>query len=178
MSQRRSRRRQHGAAIAEALFVLPILTLLYAGVLHLYRVQSAVLAARAQARACAWRYSNAGCRGGAPPGCENTTPTYDDIADPNDGEQTMWESAMAIEPLRWAFEGLLGTSVTVHAARKVSASPLFGDQEINVGSQLFLLCNEHNRTGEELATDTACSLIPTDSYLHDVLGCKGDDEWH
>ncbi len=157
--------------------MLPILTLLYVGVLHLYRVQGSVLAARGQARACAWRYSNAGCRGGAPPGCEGTTPTYDDIDDGNDGETTMWEAAMAFPPLRWAFEGVLGKSVTVHAARKVMSPPLLGDEELNVGAQLYLLCNERNRTAKEIAKDTACSVIPTDSLMHDVLGCQGDGAW-
>lgn len=177
MSRARSNHRQSGAAFAEALLVLPILALLYAGVLHLHRVQSSVLSARGQARACAWRYSNAGCRGGPPSGCENTTPIDDDLDDPNDGEQAMWESAMALESLRWAFEGLFGASATVRATRKVKVPPVFGAGELNVGAQIYLLCNERNRTAKEIAQDTACSLIPTDSYLHDVLGCQGDGRW-
>lgn len=177
MSHARLDRRQAGAAFAEALLVLPILALLYVATLHMHRVQASVLSARGEARACAWRYSNAGCHGGPPPGCENTSPISDDIDDPNDGERSMWRAAMAVVSLRWAFEGLFGRSVTMRATRTVKAPPVFGAKEIHLASQLYLLCNERNRTAKEIAKDTACSVISSDSYLHDVLGCKGSDPW-
>lgn len=163
-------KRQHGTASLEALLVLPLFLLLWIGIHHMNRVHAGVLSTRGQARGCAWRYSNGGCRGDLPAACSATGA---ELSDASEAEQSMLDTAMQNGVLRWAFEGLLGASITVHTSREVTQHAMLGEGPVNVGSSLYLLCNERNRTMIEIGHDTTCSMLSEGSLMHTMMACGG-----
>jgi hypothetical protein len=165
----RDRERERGTASLEALMVLPLFLVLWIGIHHMNRVHAGVLATRGQARSCAWRYSNGGCRGELPAECS----AAGSESEANEAEQSMLDAAMQNSVLRWAFEGIVGASVNVQTSREVTQHAMFGEGPVNVGSSLYLLCNERNRTMTEIGHDTTCSMLSEGSLMHTMMACGG-----
>lgn len=168
---------ERGTASLEAVLVLAVFLIVYVGLFHMHKLQGNVLVARAQARSCAWRYSNAGCRDGAPDGCGEASTSDMQLADENDSDRGILDSITDLGVIGPVLGQVLGTAVDLRVGRTVEHTAMFGDEDITVGARIYLLCNERNRTMEEIAQDTACALIARDSFLGSTLGCGGERTW-
>lgn len=175
---RRERRKvQRGTASLEALLLLPVFLILWLGVFHMYKVQGSVLIARAQARRCAWRYSNAGCRGAAPPGCGDMSASDTALVAAGENDGNIDGVLAALGPLGSLFEGVLGSAANVRVSRDVKKTSPIVAEDGAVGASIYLLCNEKNRSTAEIAQDTACALTESGSFLASTLGCNGERTW-
>jgi hypothetical protein len=157
--------------------VLAVFLVVYVGLFHMHKLQGNVLIARSQARSCAWRYSNAGCRDGAPAECGEANTSDMQLADDNDSDRGIMDSITDLGVIGPVLGVVLGTSVDLRVARTVKHTAMFGDNDVTVGARIYLMCNERNRTTEEIAKDTACALIPRDSFIGSKLGCGGERTW-
>jgi hypothetical protein len=63
------RRREAGAALAEAVIMLPVFTIIFFGVVYVKNASVVALENLSKARECAWTYSNNACQT-LPAGCE------------------------------------------------------------------------------------------------------------
>lgn len=168
---------QRGSASLEAVTVLGVFLIIYVGLFHMHKLQGSVLLARAEARSCAWRYSNAGCRDGAPTGCGEASTSEMQLADEDDDGRGIVDMLTGIPVLGPVFGAVLGTAVDLRVSREVKHTAMFGTEDITVGARIYLLCNERNRTTREIAQDTACSLMSGGSFMASVLGCGGERSW-
>jgi len=163
---RRARRRA-GAAMVEAVIVLPVLllTLFAVGFMrerYLGRQQASLAARR-----CAWAHAIGGC-GQAPPGCsaaQRAAPEDDpdavaimNAAAANAGSSTI-DVFEDIPVLGRAIAGLFGTQT---GASAVSATALPWDRTTQVidRSELVVLCNERPQDVLKAAQDVFCSHVP------------------
>jgi len=173
MERSRVHRCEQGTASLEAVLILGVFLVVYVGLLHMHKLQGNVLLARAKARTCAWHYSNAGCRGAMPAGCSEARATaVERIAD-DDNDRSIMDSITDLGVIGPLLGQVLGSSADVRVQRSVKHSAMFGDEDVTVGAGIYLMCNEHNRTAEEIAKDTACALVDSGSFIGSALGCGG-----
>ena len=174
------RRRIRGVASIEAVMFLPVLILVFAGILFVIRQGRASMQARSQARSCAWRISAAGC-GETPEDCvsekssEETSNSGKERLEKADAFQGIQGSSFAAKEIENRLDGLLverttsvvkvtykqpGILVQDDEGESASESSPSGakkrkpDQELTTSAEYRLPCNslpsEHKNIVEAL----------------------------
>jgi hypothetical protein len=154
--QTRRRGKERGAASVEAVVILPVMILVFAGVLFVTHVYEAKQRTLLEARMQAWEQSENACKGAA--------------VLPNDAarqrerlrkEQTGVSGGGSAEGERTAtaingilggpLDELFGASVTTEAGREVKGPPPFDRRVARVGSSYHLVCNIEPKSLSDLA---------------------------
>lgn len=164
---RRRRAPRRGAAMVEAVILLPVLAVILFGILFVQEHASATQSARGKARRCAWQHAVGGC-GEIPEGCgdtdhqetQRTTPPADamDAASAQDPdaavEAVAAETSMLVDvPLIGdAIDGLFGTATSFTVSRDVERAGLAG----NASGRVYLLCNARPTTPWNVVRQTFC----------------------
>lgn len=146
-----------GAAYTEAVIVIPVFALLWAGVIYTGQSFHAKSVATQQARRCAWAYANGGCDQ-VPEGCEGvvgerTRQHADDDLDGiagddadgiRDGVSDMTTEGMGVA------DGLVSAIVGSHTdaigGSAVSEPEVLGGDDRTVHSRYRVMCNERKKT--------------------------------
>lgn len=150
-SSKRPRRTRAGAATVEAVILIPVLAVLWFGILYEQAHAAARQRARATARRCAWTHAVGGCDE-TPSDCEGLVhtaeraPTPADAPDDADADKAA-ESVIAeglgagvlddVPLLGPALDGLLGPATEFTAARSVERAGFAGTAR----GRFHLLCN-------------------------------------
>jgi hypothetical protein len=151
---RARRRRREGAAIVEAVIMLPVLGILFVGTLFIGRAYLAHQRALVAARSCAFEYAVNGCRN-VPVTCTGLT----DNAQSEDGQRhsaALLATTRARVPggidvfeeipvLGDALSGLFGTTARVQVPVALRL-PWSQEQTVRVDALIALACNEHPRS--------------------------------
>ncbi|QQR90968.1 MAG: pilus assembly protein [Myxococcales bacterium] len=171
----KKRRSQLGAVYAEALIMLPVLLILWVGVLFMHSQYYQNQQARLVARQCAWEYSEKGCEGPKPSICPEDPETqngYEDLPDPlqymdNKSDQlekrdreSQFETYK--NPISDALEvdkGLFGSPVKVVASKHVERPSLFGGGKKATQAKQYLMCNEAEKNFLEKAINIGTSIL-------------------
>jgi hypothetical protein len=109
-----------GAAMVEAVILVPTLLLLLLAVLHIHRSRSAVLHAASRARSCAFEYAVHGCKT-VPEGCERIVASSSSTKDVELGKRADRDAEEA-EP---GIMGVIGRIVP--SMKSISTFPILGD---------------------------------------------------
>ena len=135
-----------GAALVEAVVVLPVMIVLLAASVHVVALHARKQTALRQARQAAWTHALGGCPGPAASGGEV-----------DEGHSTDWVGWSG-EPLPPELVGhasqaggdvVMGhvRSARAHGQAVVRAEPLLGLEEARLSSAMELPCNERPRSG-------------------------------
>lgn len=157
-------RDRRGAALIEAVIVLPVLILLLGGVVFLRERYLGRQHALLEARRCAWAHALSGC--GAPPaGCATAVASAD--ADDQDAVAIMSHARAYsdvdvfhdVPILGAAISGLFGTQT---GARAEVAVPLPGhaDRHEVERAEVVVLCNERPQDVLDAAQSVFCKHVP------------------
>ena len=168
MRTNRSRGRQRGAAMVEAVIVIPVLVLIWASLYYLGELFATQQALEAKARSCAWLYSTNNCQF-VPAGCDEKLLTksegsVDDVSpkvrdaledsgrkvlnggDTDDVLETV-AGKLVGGPLLAAFTSSVDAKVT----RDVEQPAAFGGGLKTVTGRYHLACNLATTTPGEMA---------------------------
>lgn len=164
-----ARSRRRGTASVEAVILLPLLVLLFLGVLYLRDVFLGVQRADLEARTCAWLYSDNGCTS-VPPGCEGLVgPASSEVEVDSSVLQAFDEGARrAVEEgdasgfvqevigsvLGPALDEAFGNALEGRGQVRIERSPLFGGDVLTLFSRFRLSCNLTARTPGEVALES------------------------
>jgi len=145
----------------EAVIMLPVFILILFGVLFAARMAETRQAALMAARACAWRYADAGCR--PVEGCEQVIVASADTGIDNDIRQrveaeSFLDTMTEIPLLGPAVEGIFGSAAVADAGRTVERPTVLGGGAIEIRGSYYLMCNERERTLGGLLREAFCSV--------------------
>ena len=140
-----------GTASVEAVVVLPIIAVCWAGIFFFYNGYQAKLSAAANARRAAWVVSIAACEG------------YD--TDPNCGAENGeikggWMSELEKVPFIGTFiESVLGSSVVIDRRQTFEVPELVGGGAKEARYTYKIMCNLKETSVETIVTDTLCGML-------------------
>lgn len=156
-SLERLRRDETGAAMVEAVVMLPFFLLLFGLVLYVYREHEGRISASADARNCAWTYSANNCEGPLPPGCRTAGSIRSEeiqAADVADGSDSILGALSGIPFVGMVIDAVFGTSHRFAGARTFERPKVMGGGERTVSRNYTMMCNEVPRdTALEFALD-------------------------
>lgn len=159
--RQRHHRSRRGAATVEAVILLPVLAVLFAGLFFTHAHASRRQQARVLARRCAWLHAIDGCRE-IPPGCEDVPHSSlraDEAADADtvtDGlknharEGGLLDGTPMLESL---LDDLLGSPTQYTATRDVARAGFEG----TAAGRVHLLCNPKPLDPWALVEDSFCT---------------------
>lgn len=148
--------RERGAAMVEAVIVIPVFILLLTGATYVRALHAARAETRLAARGCAWEHALTGCEGGSACGGLASNERADGL--PDLAQSARAQSGGGVDPfsdiplLGDAFQTICGTSTRATIAARVPFpfdDALTGDAT----SENVVLCNAVPRTVLELARD-------------------------
>ncbi|MDH5670984.1 MAG: pilus assembly protein [Myxococcales bacterium] len=160
-------RRKRGAAMVEAVIMLPVLLLILLGILFYAVYAESSAEARLRARSCAFRYALDGCEGAPPEGCEGAAfggreidkaETLDDPTHARNLNDPL--SKLGDVPLLGsAIEGMFGRSITVRMGRTLEPAILRGTT-VTASGRFATLCNTRTTSPSQIAKESICSALP------------------
>jgi hypothetical protein len=170
----RQRRQQRGAAMVEAVIVIPVLLLLWVSLYYLADQFASRQAAAMTARSCAWLYSANNCQE-VPPGCggflhessgsAEVSPEVKNALEDGAREALQGGDAKGIVgavvgdlvagPLMAAFT----SSVDATVSKDVQQPATFGGGLKRVTGRYHLACNLEPTSPEQMAQDAWSSLV-------------------
>jgi Flp pilus assembly protein TadG len=160
-----ARRRKRGAAMVEAMLVLPILIIVLTGATYLRELYLARASTRLVARACAWEMAMRGCEGGTPASCTASASAPDTSGLPSIPTTAKAEIGGSVDPfsdfpiLGEAFVALFGTST--HATASAQVPFPFDEARVGVASsETTVACNSLPRSVLEMATQWLEKVLP------------------
>lgn len=164
----RRRITQSGAAMVEAVILLPVLAVILFGILFVQERASATQSARGKARRCAWQHAVGGC-GEVPAGCgeaehgqaQRTTPSADttdtaSVQDPDAAVEAVaaeTRTLVKVPLIGDAIDGLFGTATSFSVSRDVERAGLAG----KASGRVYLLCNARPTTPWDVVQQTFCN---------------------
>jgi hypothetical protein len=169
-SSPRRRRGECGAAMVEAVVVLPVFVILFVSLVYVRDLGLAKQQAEMQARSCAWLYSASNCsfRGGLVPAeCEGVLREGHVSASPDleqaleNGKSQILEQASpegalssVVAPLLGdAISAAFGRSLSAEVRREVARPSLYGGKTAAVTGRYHLACNLTPQEPEDVALD-------------------------
>jgi hypothetical protein len=166
----KNREKNTGAASLEAVMVLPIFLLIFAGVLYVERLSETKQRALVEARRCAWQYADAGCDPKKiPEGCEDVLQYAAGLSDDNaltDNESGGVLDGLEDIPFIGPFiEGLFGNALTARANRNIRKPPILGQETVSINGYYYLMCNEKKLDILDVVTSAFCGTVGSQ------LGC-------
>ena len=167
------RRARRGAAMVEAVIVIPVLGLLLVAVPLVFERYATHQEALATVRRCAFVFAVGGCRD-VPPGCDDVlhredAPETDEQTDvvaqarSNDSAGDGADVFEKVPEITQALNAILGE--TVYADVTLALRPR-GERSEQTTGHLAVACNERATTAIELARRVLCTNVP-------ILGCGG-----
>jgi hypothetical protein len=164
----RAARARAGAAMIEAVIVLPVLLMTFAGVLFMRERYLGQQQALLAARRCAWAHAIGGC-GEAPAGCralvlapvdpDRDSAAIVSAARAQQGEESTIDVFDDIPVLGKAIAGLFGTH-TVASALARTAVPWDRERQVSDRFERVVLCNEQPRDVLAAARNVFCRNVP------------------
>lgn len=156
----KSRSHLRGTASIEALMILLVFILVWIGVSYVGQLHHAKIVSKADARTCAWKIAQSGCRS-IPPECESTegggslgngkSQSLEEA-----GEEATFGSKVA-EALRDVLmnqvRGLFAKRAEASKSIEVAKPPIVGDGMVEVGSYFSLPCNTKEFSVDDIAND-------------------------
>lgn len=135
----------HGSVYVEALSILPVLVILWVGVVFTHQLDDAEQQSRLSARQCAWEYSEGNCEN-VPPSChmdpeqgapmEDTTEVKSKIENKDTGNASLGSAITSI------IGELFGAPFSVKDTKNVQIPRMFGGKTAKKTGHQYLLCNE------------------------------------
>jgi hypothetical protein len=167
----KKRKMRSGAASLEAVILLPVFILIFAGIQYVETLWENKQQALLQARKCAWLYANAGCdQGQLPPDCVRSTPDADGLPERNAlAESTdggVLDGLTDVPLIGPAIEGLFANAFNSLSSREIQPPPLLGERAFEVVGIYYLMCNERERDMLDLFKGAFCS------FVSDASGCQ------
>ncbi len=157
-----------GSVYVEALSMLPVLLILWIGVLFTYHLDDAEQQSRLAARQCAWEYTEGNCEN-VPPSCKETPESGGAMEDDTEiktkleqaGENREKDSNK-ISDMGSSIAGIIGdifgAPVTIKDSRSVSIPGRFGGGTAKKTTSYYLLCNEKEVNFLDKALELAGTL--------------------
>ncbi|MDD9947448.1 MAG: pilus assembly protein [Myxococcales bacterium] len=140
-----------GTASVEAVVVLPIIAVCWAGIFFFYNGYQAKLSAAANARRTAWVVSIAACEG------------YDTEANcgaENGDIEGGWMAELNDVPFIGTFiESVLGSSVVIDRRQTFEVPELVGGGAKEARYTYKIMCNLKETSVETIVTDTLCGML-------------------
>lgn len=162
--------------MVEAVMAIPVLVLLWAGILFLHNLGTARQRAEMEARTCAWIHSENSCDASLlPPECKDLLSSTDDVPSDenlevqdqvtetlNSGAETVGEMMAATDErnametlvadiLRPALKEMFARSIRTAQVRDAKRPPLLGGKSVQVKGSHHLACNLEARDPLDLA---------------------------
>lgn len=168
-NRRSFQHKQRGATTLEAIMVMTLMLLLWAGVSHLGAVYTLSISAKSQARSCAWRVSASSCQK-IPDECEVTVGRGKE----NEGEDKLknqaddaTEEGFVAKLCRVALldqiTSLFSKRARASAGTDIKEPPLLGGNDVRVAGQYSLPCNSRGKTAkgqeDEMKNNAISSLM-------------------
>lgn len=154
---RRARRRQAGVATAEAVIALPVLVLIFVGIVYAAQTGHRKQRLLSAARACAFRYANKGCQSldDLPQDCRDALlPTRErDGSDLDDAlPPGLLNEATDLPAIGMILEQLVGRTVEARYRHRRARPVLLGGGELETTGAMQVLCNTVPNKGELIDT--------------------------
>lgn len=160
-----SAHRQRGAATLEAIMVMTLMILLWAGISHLGSVYTLSISAKSQARGCAWRVSASSCEK-IPDECEVTLGR----GKPHEGEDKLKDQAdeatdegIVAKICRVALldqiTSLFSKRARASAGTDIKEPPLLGGKDVRVAGHYSLPCNSRGGSAKDQESDMKDNAI-------------------
>ena len=167
-----TRRRRRGAALLEAVIVVPVLGMLLVAVPVVFERYARTQQASLEARRCAWGYARSGCTQ-VPEGCGLPATAE---APPAEGDRDVVARARGVQgrgaavfddvpELERALAAILGETAQAGVALELRARG--GVAQLPVHGHFAVACNERPREVLELAQQVFCGHLP-------LLDCGGE----
>lgn len=144
----RARRRKRGAAMVEAVVVLPFFIIVLASLGYIARLYGTRQQVGADSRKCAWLNAVNSCEGALPPECSAQKTSDGNLANngvqdlnPDDGDA---DSISNSSPGAVSLQDSFGSTV-VEVSRDASAAQLLGASAPTVKASTKVMCNEKAR---------------------------------
>ncbi len=167
----KTRRRRSGTASLEAVMLLSVFILIFAGIRYVETLWESRQQVLLQARKCAWLYANAGCEEeNLPQDCIEILQDATGLPERNALAESMnggvLDGLAEVPLIGPVIEGLFANAFTSRAERQVQQTPLIGERTVAIIGNYYLMCNEKKRDMLDLITDAFCSTVD------DVSGCR------
>lgn len=157
-------RRRRGAAFIEAILMMSVFLIVWAGVAFMGHLQGTTMDTRAEARSCAWRIATSGCES-IPPDCAEAATAPSAVGEeklqklegtaPQGGSSTDRKVADATDS---AIFGVMFRRVSSSASGTARRAPLLGS-DVEVTSKFGLPCNTRPGGVGDLVEDLASDFL-------------------
>ena len=139
--------------------MLPVFIIILAAVLFAGRAWQAKQLALAQARRCAWQYSNTGCQD-PPEGCEEVIGGPQGTGIDSGIEEGLDIGALdklaGVPVIGPVIENIFGNAMLAVSKKQVSYPPLLGGRAVEINGSFYLMCNENARTVGSILRQAFC----------------------
>lgn len=164
------RRKRNGSASLEAVMLLPVFILIFAGIQYVERLWENQQQTLLQARKCAWLYANAGCdEETLTEDCVDTLRDTDGLTERNELAKSMnggiLDGLTEVPLIGPVIEGIFSSAFYSRSSRSIQQTPFLGDGTVTVVGRYYLMCNEKKRDMLDLIKDAFCSTVG------DASGC-------
>jgi hypothetical protein len=166
----KTRRKRAGAASLEAVILLPVFILIFAGILYVETLWETQQQALLQARKCAWLYANTGCdEEQLTQDCVDALHDTEGLTEGNSLAESMnggvLDGLTEVPLVGPVIEGLFASAFDSRSSRKIQRTPILGEKTVAVIGGYYLICNEKERDMLDVIKDAFCSTVG------DVSGC-------
>ncbi|MBN1653753.1 MAG: hypothetical protein JXA30_08255 [Deltaproteobacteria bacterium] len=146
---------QRGTASIEAVIMLPVMAVCWAGIFFFLQGFDQQLDAAVEARREAWALSNAACR--------SAQRQYDCggvLGSDAASESSGWLDGLSEIPIvGWLFGSVFGYSTKVTVLREWRSAPMFGRDEKRSSYDYQIMCNEEEMTVGDLIKAVVCEQL-------------------
>jgi hypothetical protein len=156
--------RRRGTASVEAVMLLPLLTILFAGVFYMSSLYNTRQQALVTVRGCAWAYSKRAC--GGTTGLDERCVVGNVRTLDTGGAETLGgridsilSAAENIPVLGTLVEELFGRTFAMSVSTQVPSGPFRPGEPTGVRGGYYTLCNTEERTPGQVAIDIFCDFI-------------------
>lgn len=159
-----SARRRRGAAFIEAILMMGVFSIVWAGVVFMGHLHGTTMDTRTEARGCAWRIATRGCES-VPPDCAQSATAPSGVGEeklqklggtaPRSGSSTDDKVAEATDS---AIGGVMFRRVSSSAYGTARRPPLLGN-DVDVTSKFGLPCNTRPGGVDDLVEDLASDFL-------------------
>ncbi len=136
---------RRGAALVEAVVMLPVFVLLLLGARWLVLRHIGELRVAATARACAWTLASSGCREPMPPECAAVLVSRLEETrwrgPASSGADWLSDAVLAIPPVRTALSRILPDRVTARSDEPLQSGPILDRRIFRLSGRTTVSCN-------------------------------------
>lgn len=167
----RTQKKRIGAAMLEAVIILPVFILIFAGIRYVESLWENRQQALLRARTCAWLYANTGCdHEKLPPNCNGVLRDANGLTESNALAESMnggvLDGLTEVPLIGPVVESLFASAFRSRSSRQIQRTHMLGEKTVAVVGDYYLMCNERKRNMLDLIKDAFCSTAG------DVLGCS------